>query len=141
MADQASDPVFSCDVCGKTCLNQNALTKHKNSLGAHEGLRRNENNEIEFVCNVCDKVFTSRLGFYKHHGTKHRANVDAPVVSTEVVMETTPVKVEDEYESDGQESDGNEISYEKECVVEISTSMALGEYSGFGKASISKLGR
>ena len=126
MADQASDPVFSCDVCGKTCSSQNALTKHKNTLRVHEGLRRNEKNEIEIVCNVCDKVFTSRLGFYKHHGTQHRANVDAPVVSTEVVMEATPVKVEDVYESDGQESDGNEISCEKECVVEISTSMALG---------------
>ena len=126
MADQASDPVFSCDVCGKTCLNQNALSKHKNTLRVHEGLRRNEKNEIEFVCNVCDKVFKSRLGFYKHHCTKHRANVDALAESTEVVIGTTPVKVEDEYESDGNESDGNEISYEKECVVEISTSMALG---------------
>ena len=126
MTDQVSDPVFSCDVCGKTCSSQNALTKHKNTLRVHEGLRRNEKNEIEFVCNVCDKVFTSRLGFYKHHGTQHRANVDAPVVSTEVVMEATPVKVEDGYESDGHESDGNEISCEKECVVEISTSMALG---------------
>ena len=136
MADQASDPVFSCDVCGKTCLNQNALSKHKNTLRVHEGLRRNEKNEIEFVCNVCDKVFKSRLGFYKHHCTKHRANVDALAESTEVVIGTTPVKVEDEYESDGNESDGNEsdgnesdgneISHEKECVVEISTSMALG---------------
>ena len=135
MADQdvqiMSKPVFSCDVCGKTCLNQNALTKHKNTLRVHEGLRRNEKNEIEFVCNVCDKVFKSRLGFYKHHCTKHRANVDALAESTEVIMGTTPVKVEDEYESDGNESDGNEsggneISYEKECVVEISTSMALG---------------
>ena len=126
MADQASDPVFSCDVCGKTCLSQNALSKHKNTLRVHEGLRRNEKNEIEFVCNVCDKVFKSRLGFYKHHCTKHRANVDALAESTEVVMETTPVKEEDGYESDGQESDGNEISCEKECVVEISTSMALG---------------
>ena len=124
MTDQVSDPVFSCDVCGKTCSSQNALTKHKNTLRVHEGLRRNEKNEIEFVCNVCDKVFTSRLGFYKHHGTKHRANVDAPVVSTEVVMETTPVKVEDVNEGDGLVR--NELSREKERVVEISTSMALG---------------
>ena len=126
MANQASDPVFSCDVCGKTCSSQNALTKHKNTLRVHEGLRRNEKNEIEFVCNVCDKVFKSRLGFYKHHCTKHRANVVALAESTDVVIGTTPVKVEDEYESDGNESDGNEISHEKECVVEISTSMALG---------------
>ena len=124
MTDKASDPVFSCDVCGKTCSSQNALTKHKNTLRVHEGLRRNEKNEIEFVCNVCDKVFTSRLGFYKHHGTQHRANVDAPVVSTEVVMETTPVKVEDVNEGDGLVR--NELSREKERVVEISTSMALG---------------
>ena len=133
MADQASDPVFSCDVCGKTCLNQNALTKHKNTPHVHEGLRLNEKNEIEFVCSFCEKVFTSRLGFYKHQHTKHRANVDAPTESTEVAMETTPVKVEDVYEGDGLVR--NKISREKERVVEISTSMALGNIQDSVKRS------
>ena len=123
MTDQASDSVFSCDVCGKTCLNQNALTKHKNTLRVHEGLRRNEKNEIEFVCNVCNKVFTSRLGLCQHRA-KHRANVDAPAESTEDVMETTTTKVEDTFKGDGLVR--NELSREKERVVEISTSMALG---------------
>ena len=129
MADQdvqiMSNPVFLCDVCGKTCLNQSALTKHKNSLFAHEGLRRNEKNEIEFVCNVCDKVFTSRMGLYHHQYAKHRANVEPPAESTADAMKTTTTtKVEDVYESDGHLR--NEISHKKERVVEISTSMALG---------------
>ena len=128
MTDQdthpASDLVFSCDVCGKTCLNQNALTKHKNTLRVHEGLRRNGKNEIEFVCDVCDKVFTSRKGLCQHQQAIHRANVDAPAESTEDVMETITTKIEDAYEGDGLVR--NELSREKERVVEISTSMALG---------------
>ena len=93
MVDQVvkimSNPVFSCDVCGKTCLNQNALTKHKNSLGAHEGLRRNEKNEIEFVCSVCEKVYRSRTGLYGHQYAKHRASVNVSMEATDEVMETT----------------------------------------------------
>ena len=119
MADQnaqfPSNPVLSCDVCGKTCANQGGLTNHKNSLGAHEGLRRNEKNEIEFVCNVCDKVFVYQTSLYTHKRNKHYANVGAPA-------ETIPV--EDVYESNGHIR--SEISHEKERVVEISSSMALG---------------
>ena len=44
--------------------------------------------------------------------------------TTDEVMETT--SAEEMYESDGHESEDIEISYEKECVVEISTSIALG---------------
>ena len=128
MADQdthpASDPVFSCDVCGKTCLNQNALTKHKKTARVHEGLRRNENNKSEIDCNVCDKVFNSRKGLYQHQQAIHRANVDAPAESTEDDTETTTTKVEDVYEGDGLVRNG--LSREKECVVEILTSMASG---------------
>ena len=129
MADQnakfPSNPVFSCDECGKTCANQGGLTNHKNSLGAHEGLRRNEKNEIEFVCNVCDKVFVYQTSLYTHKRNKHYANVDAPAESTgEKTESTATTKVEDFYESDGRLC--NEISHEKERVVEISSSMALG---------------
>ena len=126
MADQnaqsPSNPVLSCDVCGKTCANQGGLTNHKNSLGAHEGLRRNEKNEIEFVCNVCGKVFMYQTSLYMHKRKKHYANVDAPAEASEEKLETIPV--EDVYESNGHIR--NEISHEKERVVEISSSMALG---------------
>ena len=44
--------------------------------------------------------------------------------ATDEVMETT--SAEEMYESNDHKSYDNEISYEKECVVEISTSMALG---------------
>ena len=80
-----------------------------------KGLRRNEKNEIELVCNVCDKVFVYQTSLYTHKRNKHYANVDAPA-------ETIPV--EDVYESNGHIR--NEISHEKERVVEISSSMALG---------------
>ena len=126
MADQdmqfSSDPVFSCDVCGEKCSNQNGLTKHKNSPSEHNELRSNEKNEIEFVSSVCENVFTSRMGLYCHQRAKHRKTIDAPEECTEDVMETTTIE-------DVHEGDGNlrkEISHEKECVVEISTSMALG---------------
>ena len=64
------------------------------------------------------------MGFYKHQQAKHRANVDAPAESTEDDTETTTTKVEDAYEGDGLVR--NELSREKERVVEISTSMASG---------------
>ena len=44
--------VFTCDVCNKTFGKQNGLTKHKNTPGVHNGLRRNEMNEIEFTCEI-----------------------------------------------------------------------------------------
>ena len=117
MADQdmqfSSDPVFSCDVCGEKCSNQNGLTKHKNSPSEHNELRSNEKNEIEFVCRVCENVFTSRMGLYGHQHAKHREAIDAPAKSTENIMETTPP--EDVYDCYGYLR--NEISHEKERVV------------------------
>ena len=131
MTDQdaqfSSNPVLSCDVCGKSFSTQGGLTRHKNNSGIHEGLRRNEKNEIEFLCNVCGKVFMYRSTLNAHQCNKHRATTNVSAESIEEKTETTATtKVEDPYEGDGHESDGNEISYEKECVVEISTSMALG---------------
>ena len=117
--------VFSCDACHQTFARKSAFMAHKNSSSVHNGLRRNEKNEIEFVCNDCDKVYSSHSNLYHHQYSKHRAVVNAATKSSDEVMETTSVKEEENiYESDGRIR--NEISHEKERVIMISTSLALG---------------
>ena len=115
---------FSCDACDQTFVRKNGFMKHKNSPSVHDGLRRNAKNDIEFACNHCDKVYASRSKLYQHQYSKHRAIVNATTKSTDEVMEAIPVKVEDVYESDGHVR--SEISHEKERVIMISTSLALG---------------
>ena len=124
LSQMADQDFYVCNVCDKTFGKQNGLTKHKNTPGVHNGLRRNEMNEIEFTCNFCEKVYSSRTKLNAHRYSKHRSTIDASSESIDEVMETTPVKVEDVYESDGHIH--NEISHEKERVLEISTSLALG---------------
>ena len=117
--------VFSCDACHQTFASKSAFMKHKNSSSVHNGLRRNEKNEIEFVCNDCDKVHSSYSNLYAHKYHKNRAIVNAAIESSNEVMETTSVKEEEGiHESDGRIR--NEISHEKERVIMISTSLALG---------------
>ena len=79
------------------------------------GLRRNKKNKIEFVCNVCDKVFNSRSSLYGHQYQKHSKTISTSAESIEEVMETTSVK--DEYKSVGHLH--KEVSHEKEHVVDI----------------------
>ena len=76
----------------------------------------------EIICNHCNKTFRSQKSLYNH-----RRNAKHPldgVVITEEAMETESEEAQDVYSSNGRIR--NEISHEKERVIELSTSMALG---------------
>ena len=75
-----------------------------------------------FICNHCNKTFRSQKSLYNH-----RRNAKHPldgVVITEEAMEAAPEEAQDVYSSNGHIRNG--ISHEKERVIELSISMALG---------------
>ena len=117
-----SKNTFTCNVCEQVFSTALALSRHTDAKYTHDGLQRNELNEVVFVCNVCSKTFRSSKGLYYHRrNVKHAIDGVADVGE---VMETEIVQPEEPYRSSGRIR--NEISHEKERVIELSTSMALG---------------
>ena len=114
--------IFKCNVCEKVFNTALALSRHAHAKFTHDGLQRNELNEVVFVCNHCNKTFHSQKSLYNHRRiAKHP--IDGAVKTAEA-MESTLEETPDVYASMG--SIRNEISHEKERVIELSTSIALG---------------
>ena len=114
--------IFKCNVCEQVFNTALALSRHAHAKYTHDGLQRNELNEVVFVCNHCNKTFHSQKSLYNHRRiAKHPIN---GAVNTVEAMESTLEEAQDVYASKG--SIRNEISHEKERVIELSTSMALG---------------
>ena len=120
--DSENQNIYKCTVCEQSFDTARALAIHTSAKYTHDGLQRNEINEIVFICNHCNKTFRSQKSLYNHRRVaKHP--LDGVVVTGEA-MEPTPEEVQDVYASNGRIR--NEISHEKERVIELSTSMALG---------------
>ena len=114
--------IFKCNVCEKVFNTALALSRHAHAKFTHDGLQRNELNEVVFVCNHCNKTFHSQKSLYYHRRNVKHA-IGGAVNSTEA-METALEEAQDVYAING--SIRNEISHEKERVIELSTSIALG---------------
>ena len=114
--------IIKCNVCEQSFDTPRALSIHNSAKYSHDGLQRNERNEIVFICNICNKTFRSQKSLYNHRRNLKHAVDDMNV--TEEAMETAPMQAEQVYTSSGRIR--NEISHEKERVIELSTSMALG---------------
>ena len=122
-----SKELFTCDVCEKTFSTAGRLSAHVKRTNAHDGMRRNAMNEILFACSVCSKEYGSEKKLYNHrYYAKHTLpdSMSEPVVDKTEWMETPTVVDENIYSSDGQIR--NKISHETERVIELSTSLALG---------------
>ena len=117
-----SKNTFTCNVCEQSFDSSRALAIHTSAKYTHDGLQRNELNEIVFVCNICNKTFRSQKSLYNHRRIAKHA-MDG-VAITEEGIKTEIVQPEESYTSSGRIR--NEISHEKERVIEPSTSMALG---------------
>ena len=97
-------------------------------------MRRNAKNVIVFACGVCDKEYRTAKQLKKHRNymkhtlshspQKHIVDKIKPVVDKIKWMEMPTIVDENIYLSDGHIR--NEISHEKERVIELSTSLALG---------------
>ena len=120
--DSENKTIFKCNVCDQSFSTSRALSVHTSAKYKHDGLQRNELNEMVFVCNHCNKTFHSQKSLYYHRRNVKHA-IGGAVNSAEA-METTLEEAQDVYASKG--SIRNEISHEKERVIELSTSMALG---------------
>ena len=120
--DSENKNIFKCNVCEQSFSTSRALSVHTSAKYKHDGLQRNELNEMVFVCNHCNKTFHSQKSLYNHRRiAKHPIN---GAVNTAEAMESTLEEAQDVYASKG--SIRNEISHEKERVIELSTSIALG---------------
>ena len=114
--------IFKCNVCEQVFNTALALSRHAHAKYTHDGLQRNELNEVVFVCNHCNKTFNSQKSLYYHRrNVKHAIDGVADVGEA---MESASEEAQDVYSSN--ERIRNEISHEKEHVIELSTSMALG---------------
>ena len=119
-----SQEKLTCDVCEKTFRTVGALTKHTNRTNAHDGMRRNVKNELVFACNVCNKAYSSQGNLYKHRYYAKHALMDSTTEPAANKIASMEKPTENTYSSDGRIR--NEISHEKERVIELSTSLALG---------------
>ena len=128
-----SKELFTCKVCDKKFTTAGRLSSHEKRTNVHDGIRQNAKNEIFFACGVCDKEYCNAKQLTKHrYNKKHTLSrspkepvVDKikPVVDKIKWMEMPTVVDENIYLSDGHIR--NEISHEKERVIELSTSLAL----------------
>ena len=57
---------FKYNVCKQVFNTPLALSRHTDAKYTHDGLQRNELNEVVFVCNVCSKTFRSSKNLYYH---------------------------------------------------------------------------
>ena len=107
--DSENKNIFKCNVCEQSFDTSRALAIHTSAKYKHDGLQRNELNEIVFVCNHCNKTFRSQKGLYNHRRiAKHP--IDGAGNAAEA-METTLEEAQDVYASNG--SIRNEISHEE----------------------------
>ena len=120
--DSDNKNIFKCNVCEQSFDTSRALAIHTSAKYKHDGLQRNELNEIVFICNHCNKTFRSQKSLYNHRRIQKHP-LDGVVITGEA-MEATTEEVQDVYSSNGHIR--NEISHEKERVIELSISIALG---------------
>ena len=120
--------IFKCDVCEQSFNTSHGLSAHVNAKYSHDGLQRNELNEMVFICNICNKPFSSQRSLYHHRRVAKHA-IDG-VADVGEAMESASEEAQDVYSSllkrllNGHIQ--NEISHEKERVIELSISIALG---------------
>ena len=120
-----ADKTIACDVCEQTFSAAGSLTKHRNTLHVHNGLRRTANNEIVFACNVCGKTYPSQKTLSQHRNYSKHLLIDTTDEPDVVKMEPMdePVAAENIYASDGNIR--SNVSWEKERAITIMTSLAL----------------
>ena len=121
-----SKEMYPCDICEKTFSTAGRLSAHKKRTNAHDGMRRNAKNEIVFACFVCAREYSSQRKLLNHRYISKHALPESTSEPAVDKCEGTeePTAVENIYASDGQLR--NVVSHEKERVIELSTSMALG---------------
>ena len=121
-----SKKLFTCDVCETTFTSAGRLSRHKVIPGIHDAVRRNSNNEIVYACNLCDKDYISPKGLNNHQRYSKNGH-QLPEPTKEHVAVDTDVYVANENlcpVDDGRIR--NEISHQTERVIELSTSLAMG---------------
>ena len=116
--------IFNCNVCEQSFDTSRELSIHNSGKYTHDGLQRNERNEIVFICNICNKTFRSQRSLYNHRRISKHALMDSTLEPAVNMIESMKEPAENIYSSDG--CIRNEISHEKERVIELSTSLALG---------------
>ena len=121
-----SKQLLVCDVCGQTFVTAGRLKRHKYTTTIHDVVRRTAQNEIVFACNVCNKDYTSAKALSNHRRYAHGVS-ELPERSNELsVMDTNEEKVEEHPCPADDAPIRNEISHQTERVIELSTSLAMG---------------
>ena len=119
--DSENKNIFKYNACEQSLDTLRALAIHTSAKYTHDGLQLNELNEIVFICNHCNETFRSQKSLYYHRRiAKHPLD---GVVTTGEEMETAHEEAQDVHSSNGHIR--NEISHEKERVIDLSISIAL----------------
>ena len=61
--DSKNQNIYKCSVCEQSFDTARALAIHTSAKYTHDGLQRNERNEIMYICNHCNKTFRSQKVF------------------------------------------------------------------------------
>ena len=95
--DSDNKNIFKCNVCEQSFDTSRALAIHTSAKYKHDGLQRNELNEIVFICNHCKKTFRSQKSLYNHRRIQKHP-LDGVVITGEA-MEATTEDVQKVYSS------------------------------------------
>ena len=121
-----SKQLLACDVCEQTFATAGRLKRHKFTTTIHDVVRRSAQNEIVFACNVCNKDYVSAKALTNHRRYAHHVS-ELPEPTDELsAMETNEEKVEEHLRNGDDGRIRNEISHQTERVIELSTSLAMG---------------
>ena len=122
--------LFACDVCERTFAKAGLLSRHKHTTAIHDTVRRNSHNEIVFTCGVCKKDYGSSKSLVSHQRyAKHVHQLPEPkedVTTTDTTDNEENAIVDEHFYPGDDKRIRKELSHEWNRVIELSTSLVMG---------------
>ena len=122
--------LFACDVCERTFAKSGQLSRHKHTTAIHDAVRRNSHNEIVFTCGVCKKEYGSSKSLMSHQRyAKHTHQLPEPkedLTTTDTTDNEENATIDEHFYPADDGRIRKELSHEANRVIELSTSLVMG---------------